>query len=219
MVGLVRCLVGGLIGAAIGGAIWVAVGYFTQYEVGWIAWGIGAIVGLGVRIGGQETDGLAPGALAVLIAVLAIVASKYLVVSMLVDREIPIASFSVEADGEMMISREADKIVEEYETAKKKVKWPKDAEDDDTPLPERYPKEIWKEATKRWNAVPPEEQKIQMEQAEAEFNEMFGELIEKVKAETKRSAFQESFSPFDILWFVLAAMTAFRLGSGLTTDE
>ena len=219
MVGLVRCLVGGLIGAAIGGAIWVAVGYFTQYEVGWIAWGIGAIVGLGVRVGGQETDGLAPGALAVLIAILAIVASKYLVVSMLVDQEIPVASFSVEADAEMMISREADRIEEEYEAAGKEVKQPEGAEDDDTPLPDRYPKEIWKEATKRWNAIPPEEQKTLMKQAEAEFNEMFGELIEKVKAETKKSAFQESFSPFDILWFVLAAMTAFRLGSGLTTDE
>jgi hypothetical protein len=217
--GMFRWLVGGLVGALIGGAVWVAVGYFANYEVGWIAWAIGFVVGLGVRVGAGEDDGFAPGILAVVIAVLAIAASKYLVISMSVNREFGETTFALEADAEMMTSQIADEIVAEYEAKGKTIKWPKAAEDEDAPLAATYPSAIWKEATKRWEAIPPEEQQAQMEKAEAEFNELVGEIMEAGKSDVKASAFQESFSPYDILWFILAAFTAFKLGSGLTSDE
>lgn len=52
----------------------------------------------------------------------------------------------------------------------------------------------------------------QQSQAEMEqFQEiMAGSLGDSVKS----TAFKESFSPFDALWFFLAAATAFRVGSG-----
>ena len=191
--GMVRWLVGGLIGALMGGAVWVAVGYFANYEVGWIAWGIGFVVGLGVRAGAGESDGFAPGILAVVIAVLAIVVSKYLVISMSINRDFGGATFAIEADAEMMTSRIADEIVEEYEAKGKQVKWPKAAEDEDAPLAATYPSAIWKEATKRWKAIPPDEQQIRMDQAEAEFNELFEGLLDESKAEIRQTALRESF--------------------------
>jgi hypothetical protein len=216
---IARWLVGGLIGALIGGAAWVAVGYFANAEVGWIAWGIGFVVGLGVRAGAGEDDGPAPGVVAVSIAVLAIVASKYLVTSMSISRDFGDAAISIEADPEMMTARIADEIVEEYEAKGKEIKWPKAADDEDAPVPATYPNAIWKEATKRWDAIPPEEQKTQMDQAEAEINEIVDGFLEVQKKEWKKEAFLESFSPYDLLWFLLAAWTAFKLGSGLTNDE
>lgn len=40
-----KALMGALVGAIVGALIWAAVSYFTGYEVGWVAWGIGALVG------------------------------------------------------------------------------------------------------------------------------------------------------------------------------
>ena len=45
-----KWLAAGFIGAAIGGAVWVGVGYFAEAEVGYIAWGIGLLAGIGVRV-------------------------------------------------------------------------------------------------------------------------------------------------------------------------
>lgn len=216
---MARWLAGGFVGALIGGAVWVAVGYFANYEVGWIAWGIGFVVGLGVRVGAGEDDGPFPGIVAMLIAVLAIVGSKYLVTTMVINREFGGAKVSVEADAETMTARIADEIVEEYEAKGKKIKWPKAAEDDDAPLPTTYPSDIWKEATKRWNAIPPEEQQVKMDQEEAQINELLNGFLQEQKQELKKTAFRESFSGYDILWFLLAAATAFKLGSGLTSDD
>ena len=56
----IRWLVGGLIGGATGVVIWVLIGYFAHYEVGWIAWGVGFLTGLGVRyaayLNGEEAS-------------------------------------------------------------------------------------------------------------------------------------------------------------------
>ncbi len=46
----------GLIGAAVGGGIWAAVVLLTGYEVGWVAWGVGAVAGIGVRFGLGDAD-------------------------------------------------------------------------------------------------------------------------------------------------------------------
>jgi hypothetical protein len=41
-------LVGGLVAGAIGAGIWAVIAYFTGFELGWIAWGVGLLVGVGV---------------------------------------------------------------------------------------------------------------------------------------------------------------------------
>ena len=41
---------GGLVGGAIGAAIWAGIVYAIHVEIGWLAWGVGALVGLGVRL-------------------------------------------------------------------------------------------------------------------------------------------------------------------------
>ena len=45
-----QALVGATIGALVGAVLWAVVLYFTEYEIGWIAWGIGGLVGLGAKL-------------------------------------------------------------------------------------------------------------------------------------------------------------------------
>jgi hypothetical protein len=46
-------IIGGLIGAAIGAVLWAVVTAVTGYQIGWMAVGVGALVGAGVRLLGK----------------------------------------------------------------------------------------------------------------------------------------------------------------------
>lgn len=61
---MVRGAIGGIIAGLIGAAIWTAIGYFLEAEVGYVAWGIGFHVGIGVAIGADEERGAGTGVLA-----------------------------------------------------------------------------------------------------------------------------------------------------------
>jgi len=44
-------------------------------------------------------------------------------------------------------------------------------------------------------------------------------MIEELKSQISTAAFKDSFGPFDLLWFALAVMTAFKIGSGMAASE
>ncbi|MCU0485588.1 MAG: hypothetical protein MUC85_05695 [Anaerolineales bacterium] len=49
-------ILGGCIGGALGAAIWAAVTYFTEYQIGYLAIGVGFLVGFGVGKLGKGID-------------------------------------------------------------------------------------------------------------------------------------------------------------------
>ena len=51
---LIPAIIGGLIGALIGGGIWAAIALITDYEVGYVAIGIGFLAGGGVVLLGKR---------------------------------------------------------------------------------------------------------------------------------------------------------------------
>ncbi len=60
-------LAAGIVAAAIGAAVWAAISYMTDYQIGWMAIGVGFLVGIAVRQFGKGTDtvfGILGGALA-----------------------------------------------------------------------------------------------------------------------------------------------------------
>jgi len=75
---LLTGLVGGVIGAALGGIIWVAIAVASNYEVPFMALLVGACAGGGVLLLSFGQRGIPFRILAVLIALLGIVLSKYL---------------------------------------------------------------------------------------------------------------------------------------------
>ncbi len=115
----------------MGAAIWIAIGYFANYEVGWIAWGIGFLVGLGVRTAADDDEGFSPGMAAVAIATILI--AKYAVVSLLVTDMAGEFVNEDQIEADTMIASEADSIEEEWKQAGRTIEQPLKAFDDDAP--------------------------------------------------------------------------------------
>jgi hypothetical protein len=110
-----------------------------------------------------------------------------------------------------MIQRKANEIVKEREAKGKRIAWPAGVKPDEASEPKDYPPDVWREATQRWQKLPAGEQQRQLDQAKKEFKEAVGAL----RGALHGMALREMFGPFDILWFLLASLTAYRLGSGM----
>ncbi len=210
-----KWLVAGLVGAGIGAAVWVAIGYFAEYEVGYIAWGIGLLAGIGVRVGAGDTDGVGPGVAAVGAAVFSILVAKYLVISLSMN-----AAFADVGDIDSgPISQEESISMIAYEVANEVgsegLAWPEDdAVYDDDDLANDFPPGIWEKAEERWDGMSPTEQTAKIEKIKADQKEFADQFAGQLKAQI----FQQSFSPFDLLWFGLAAFTAFKVGSNVAEE-
>lgn len=210
-----RWFIGGMVGGAAGIAVWVAVGYFAQYEIGWIAWGIGFVVGAGVRYGAylgdeeeSETQGMVAGAL----AVGSIVLAKYILFCMLVGNVdtagIQEAVDSIRFDEEAMVASAADEIAGEMIDGGQSIEWPAGMNYEDASRQADYPAEIWQQAQERWNALP----EVKKQEQKRQRLELASALSEMAKA--SNIGFTDFFSPWDALWFGLAAITAYKLGVG-----
>lgn len=49
-------LIGGVVGGLLGAMVWALVTYLTEYQIGWMAVGVGFLVGLGIRSMGRGID-------------------------------------------------------------------------------------------------------------------------------------------------------------------
>lgn len=203
----------GIVGAAAGGAAWVLIGHFANYEVGWIAWGIGFLAGAAVRVVAGDAQGPAPGLAAVAAAAAGVAVSKYVVVALMVNQilgqmQVQKPDFASEPAA---IARTADEIIAtEYEAAGKEVEWPADADFESDDLRSTYPPEIWTAAERKWNALSDADKQGRREAWVREFDEGVPDVDD-----IRSAAFAESFTPWELLWFGLAMFTAFRVGSGL----
>ncbi|MCK4871713.1 MAG: hypothetical protein KAS72_03205 [Phycisphaerales bacterium] len=149
---LIKGIIGGVIGATIGAAMWAAISYYTNYEVGIVAWGIGVLAGIGVRIGAGESLSGTTGILAAVIAILGVVGGKYTAVSVQID------SFMGGGDRTLVVSCIADEIVYERESNGGSVRFPTGVNPNNAYGPEEYPDHIWMEAQHRYDSLPVEEQ-------------------------------------------------------------
>ncbi len=151
-------------------------------------------------------EGPVAGMVAAVLAVVSVLAGKYAMVHLLMAA--PAASLEEYLDDDAMISSIADQIVVEHESAGRAVSWPAGVNADEAYERSHYPPEIWTEAESRWNAVSAEE-KENLKKAQAE---LIGAVFESVEG-APSALFLASFGGFDLLWFGLAAVTAFRLGA------
>jgi hypothetical protein len=68
----------GLVAAIVGGVVWGLIVKMTEYEVGFVALGIGFIVGTAVVLGSGNKRGLPLQVIAVVLALIGILLGKYL---------------------------------------------------------------------------------------------------------------------------------------------
>jgi len=221
--GILGGVVGGGIGGAIGAIIWAGIYYFTNYEAGYVAWGVGGLVGFGFAKG-NDTPGAAAGVIASIIAVLALLGGKVLIAQAIMIQEIPSQTEAIDGaiasleDEEVVISWVADDIIVDMEEDGEPVDWPAGIDPDNVYAESDYPKNVWKKATTEWASMSSEHRKEyrSLVQERIRLNyEDYGEY----RAEVRSYVFKESFGLLDIVFFLLAIGTAFKMaGDGLEEE-
>ena len=138
----------------------------------------------------------------------------------LVNHELAdVGEFLPEVNRENMVAVMAEDVIEEREANGDTVELPPGSGIEGMPLEKQYPADIWLDAQNRWNALSPQEQDERTIAHREMMEQLFKLLMVDQKSTIRGEVFKESFGPFDLLWFGLAAFTAFKLGSGLATDE
>jgi len=222
-----KLVAGGVLGGLVGAAIWAAISHSTGYEIGWIAWGVGGLVGFGVRLLGSSEMAsfdratrqrvvrkvpamppLVAGLVAAVIAIGAVAAGKYATLHLAVSQALQAPDVG---DTETILSGIADQIVLEREEAGKQVTFPPGKDFDSAAKQEDYPPDIWKEAELRWASLGPEDREAWL----AERSEQARAFYDAMGGAGGAALLVSSFGLFDLLWFGLAGWTAFKLGMSL----
>ncbi|WP_339749963.1 hypothetical protein [uncultured Rubinisphaera sp.] len=215
--GIIGWVIGGCVAGFIGALIWGGIAYATGFEVGWIAWAIGGMVGFGVLMGAGENADTASGIVAVFIAIGSVFAGKIFAIWMFFMALMPAVNNIEEfkASDSYMISEYADVIVEEQEAAGVEIQWPEFDDDENTDFDnydysKDYPADIWKKAEEQWVALSVEEQAAKIKEVE-EFEGAFNATA--LFGWASIVAVFTTLGPFDALWILLAGATAYRIGS------
>jgi hypothetical protein len=200
--------VGGIVASLIGAAVWAAISYFANAEVGYVAWGIGLLAGLGVAMMAKGATDQMTGVIAAVCAVGGVLLGKYVAVYFLVAQAMPADQFVLNDKG--MVTQLAWTIAAEREAAGKPIVPGGNKKVEQVDDAAELSADIHDEAHKRWNALPADERQRQMVEQQAAMNV----LLNGVADQARNAGFRESFGMFDLLWFGLAVATAFRIGSG-----
>lgn len=138
----------GLAGGLVGVVTWGAVVFFGGRHVGWFAFVVGVLVGMGIRCGAVGALGTDQGEIAVAIALPCILLGKYAGAHGMASR-----LRLIEIDDNFMTSILADRIVKARQATGQRMVWPPEKNQTGAPLCLRYPTEIWSEAERK--CLPP----------------------------------------------------------------
>lgn len=97
--------VAGLLAAAVGAALWAGISYATDYQIGWMAVGVGLLVGVAVRQLGKGIDRVF-GIVGAALALLGCLAGNLLTVLLVVSREkgVPFLELVSRLDAEVVLN-------------------------------------------------------------------------------------------------------------------
>ena len=210
MIDFPKWLLFGVVAASVGGAVWVGLSYFLNVEVGYLAWGIGFLAGVGVRYAAGDSEGFLPGAAAVIAAVGVVAFSKYMAVSLAVNAMfagfVPGDVPDYANDRDAAVVRWADTLLKarDPDGLGADLDWPPGQSYETARRPEDYPPALAAEAGESWDGL-----------SDGARRSMIADWSETPDADAvKQELFFAQFGIFDLLWFGLAAFTAFGLGSG-----
>ncbi|MEL7473606.1 MAG: hypothetical protein AAGK04_09840 [Planctomycetota bacterium] len=199
---IVKQFLAGLVAGLIGAAVWAAVVAMTGFEVGIIAWALGALVGFACAASGSHR-GVGMGVLASLIAIAAIGAGKLGGAWFVADQVVQDLSGPI--DDEFLVSYIADETLADYEAAGYELDYPPGADLDFPTREGDYPVRVWSEASGQWEEMSGFERQELREQVIAERRAFHAVMV--------IAAFFGSFGVFDLLWMFLAVGSAFKLAA------
>jgi hypothetical protein len=201
-------VVGSLIGGAIGALTWMGVALATEREIGWIAWGIGALAGLGMSLGLKGLGDPKAGVVAALIALVSVFAGKYAAVHFAVQRSLDEVESSPIEDRHIQLHL-ADEVVKAWEAEGRELQWPPGMTLQRAEKPKDYPEGVWEEAVAQFDAQSPADRT----QLTKELAEKRSRMLRGMQSQFAIEGFKESLGAYDLLWAGLAVATAYRLGS------
>tara|TARA_R110002072_G_scaffold50036_1_gene135414 strand:+ start:1543 stop:2160 length:618 start_codon:yes stop_codon:yes gene_type:complete len=203
--GALGAVIGALLAGFIGSAAWALLILKANYEIGWLAWGIGGLVGLGALIGSGRKISPMNGVLAAVIAVLSVFGGKFAAIHHQVT----------DVSDEFATSMFADIVAEEFMDEGRNFDWPPAGEDDIREDEEHYPAEVWAEGVSRWDSLGSDGQAGY----KTSLRENAMEFTGQSETEMVMSAIKDNLDLFDLLFIGLAIATAFRIGSGMMGGE
>ena len=188
----------------VGAVIWGAITFYGEAEIGYVAWGIGALVGF-VVAATSRGGGAAAGTIAVLVTILSICGGKYLGASWSVakafDDEV---ALGFEPSEEGKISMVAGEIFDEALVAGEYADFVLNEQAEGL---DYYPPAVQKMARDRWEGMNQTERTEFVETKIATIKR----VIEDAKSGFVMEAFKNSFSGFDLIFFGLGIITAWQL--------
>ena len=199
----------GLIAAAVGAGIWAAISYYAHFELGWIAWIIGGMVGIAVAATAQEHAGMMTGVGAAAIALAGILGGKYISIRMEVNSYVAEAGYAEVTDA-LVISWIADSIAQERMDAGETLEWPTEFELGEAIEESEYPVDIWAEASGQWESGDEAWRAQYREFVEYETEKNLAAFADEVSGDV----LFENLDLFDLIFFLLAVITAWKIGSG-----
>lgn len=207
---MIKGIIGGLIGGAIGAAIWAAIAYYAHVQLGIVAIGVGALVGCGTFMfaGGEVSP--VTGAAAALIALASIAGGKYLTIHAYVANVTGTVQSKIEVTDDIALVHISRQVAEEWEKAGKKLAWPKDSNAEEATEESEFPKDVWADASARWNAM----SDTQKDGYKRDLKATLHAEVAGIASNVETDVFKKSFNFLDILWGFLAVGIAFRIGSG-----
>ncbi|HKQ49190.1 MAG TPA: hypothetical protein VJZ71_14055 [Phycisphaerae bacterium] len=222
-------------GAAIGGLVWFLVAWYANLSVGYVAWGIGVLAGLGM-IWGHRTPSTKAGVVAAGMSALGIVGAKLAIFIVVVYSMVTGDTDNIEFQREYVKANMTEELLDERGVVAEKereAKWDAVYEeaavmvaamsDDDV----RAKVKVYQEqdaaeeeegedeeehlASGPDETTTDESSKAASEDESMEAGEAIGSLL---------SLFVMSmFGLFDCLWFFLAISSAYKIGRGATVGE
>ena len=210
-----RAVAFGVVAAVIGAFVWAGIAKVTGYELGFVAWGIGLLTGMGVLMGGAEA-GTKLGVTAAVIAICGILGGKVLVINWIYE-EYAGESYASMSDDEIlnMLNENEEEMfgvaILSLMDDELKNKMQNDTVDEQT---EQELERISIQAValaQTWT----DQQKIDNARAGYDRLEASGELYDKAGA--IKEGLKQSFGVMDIVFMGLAIATAYKMGAGINT--
>jgi hypothetical protein len=199
--GFLKGVAGALIGSLVGMVGWFLLIKATGYEIGYVAWGVGAITGLGARVVGAEGSAKL-GLLAGLFAFVAIIGGQYLALKSIAEKEFDkIAMISYQEQLDNANAAVALNTVEETKAYIAKQDEVNVSEVTDERLKEFREKEL-----------PKLRDLIAGKPSKAEFVNRMN--VFKNSFRVQFAMLKESVGLFTLLWIFLGVGSAYKLGAG-----
>jgi len=200
--GYIGAIIAGAIAAIVAGVIWGAIAAFTGREVGYVALGVGILVGFAVIKMTPERSAKV-GLIAAVLALLGLFVGKMLAVEWGATPEV---AKSFETNQAVLAQAVFEDMAAKGEVDKDLAEWMKNSTEDEEAPAELQPKleELSKEVVKRVDNMTPEEKKALAMRKAKEAVASIG-YVERIK---------ETASPYDILWILLALGAAWKMGTG-----